>query len=134
MRVLERAGTGQCVNLQRPGAELDAGKSSLVPSRKTCGREYRSSAGVFFGELIETDCWRECACLDRLLWVTSSRSLLYHLGGWLRPEAAVGYLAGSTMIFVYMTAVLYPGSDASISMLSSPISASIGVPKTAKLE
>ena len=24
-----------------------------------------------------------------LLWVSSSLSLLYHLGGWLRPEAAV---------------------------------------------
>jgi hypothetical protein len=54
---------------------LDAGKSSLVPSRKTCGKEDRRCAGVFFGELIEADCSRERACHDRLLWVDTVKTL-----------------------------------------------------------
>jgi hypothetical protein len=29
---------------------------------------------------------------DRLLWVTSSLSAVYHLGGWFRPEADVDNL------------------------------------------
>ena len=32
-------------------------------------------------------CCPKLAPRERLLWVTSSRSLLYHLGGGFRPEA-----------------------------------------------
>ena len=35
--------------------------------------------------------------LERLLWVNSSLSVLYHLGGWYRPEAATHCVINRTL-------------------------------------